>query len=611
MSVSLNTDGGTGKSGYLDTLAQSFFVDKTIHATKIDLYFSNKEGTLPVELSLRKIENNLPSPNVIAGSSIVINAADITTSANSYTATSFAFPVPILLESGQYCFALSSDSKDNKVYVATMGSEDLLTESIISKQPYSGVMFMSSNGVTWEPDQTRDVKFKLYRANVTATTATVDLVLQKNNFSTPTVTVLEPNPFKSFAGSAVLRVYHNNHGFPSGSYVKFDGVKGNFSYTANANAYVTLNAIPYEYLNNTYMTVSNVTNNGYTVILGTNAATTANITGGRFGGYGVSASTTLPYSTLYPSISLQAPARTTVGHSVKTTDTSYAVSSLTPINPDQIDFGDVKLIVDGKNRTESMSGAESFGYRLTLTSDDSYVSPVINLPMSSMLFVSPDINNPSTADNLTVDLVTVVSANTGISFATSGVVTIAHADVKANVKTMRAGAYVTIAGAGDPSNNGTFRLTAVANDGSTFSIPSANLELTGNAITLTYRPNFIAEEAVAASSSRAKYVTRKIELATPATGLLVRFAVSKPVNTDIEVYYKTLDGTEVSTFEEKEYTQLALPTIKDTIKGQFVDVEKFVEDLTSFSAIVIKVVLTSTTIASYPEVKDLRIIALE
>jgi hypothetical protein len=257
-----------------------------------------------------------------------------------------------------------------------------------------------------------------------------------------------------------------------------------------------------------------------------------------------------------------------------------------------------------------MSGAESFGYRLTLTTSDSYVSPVINLPMSSMLFVAPDVNSPSSADNLAVDLVNIVSANVGISFAASGVVTIANADVKANVKTMRAGAYVTIAGAGNSNNNGTFRLVSVASDGSTFRIPLANLEAAGNSITLTYRPNFIDDKAATASSSRAKYVTRKFELATPATGLLVRFAVSKPVNTDIEVYYKTLDGTEFGTFEEKEYTQLSLGTITTTIKDQFIDVERFVENLTAFSAIVVKIVLKSTTIANYSEVKDLRIIAL-
>ena len=43
----------------------------------------------------------------------------------------------------------------------------------------------------------------------------------------------------------------------------------------------------------------------------------------------------------------------------------------------------------------------------------------------------------------------------------------------------------------------------------------------------------------------------------------------------------------------------------------FVDIEKFVDSLASFSAFVIKIVLKSTSIAAYPKVKDLRIIALE
>jgi hypothetical protein len=106
-------------------------------------------------------------------------------------------------------------------------------------------------------------------------------------------------------------------------------------------------------------------------------------------------------------------------------------------------------------------------------------------------------------------------------------------------------------------------------------------------------------------------VTRKIELATPATSLLVRLAVSQPVGSDIEVYYKLQNGNEASRFDTKEYTQLNLGTIKNTVDGQFVDIEKFVDSLASFSAFVIKIVLKSTSIAAYPKVKDLRIIALE
>jgi len=170
MATSLNGDGGIGLSGYTDTLAQSFFVDRNLLLTKVDIYFSDKDAVLPVELSIRKVENDKPSANVISNSVVVVDASNITTSANASVATTFTFPVPIRLDSGQYCFALSSDTKKYRVYVGQIGGEDVTTGSIISKNPYSGVMFMSTNGVNWSIDQTRDIKFKLYRANVTSTT---------------------------------------------------------------------------------------------------------------------------------------------------------------------------------------------------------------------------------------------------------------------------------------------------------------------------------------------------------------------------------------------------------------------------------------------------------
>jgi hypothetical protein len=91
----------------------------------------------------------------------------------------------------------------------------------------------------------------------------------------------------------------------------------------------------------------------------------------------------------------------------------------------------------------------------------------------------------------------------------------------------------------------------------------------------------------------------------------VRFAANQPVGSDIEVYYKLQNGNEASGFASKEYTRLYLDTIIDTVEGQFVDVEKFVDSLSSFNAFVLKIVFKSSSIAAYPKVKDLRIIALE
>lgn len=612
MSTSLNADGGTGLSGYSDTLAQTFFVDRNLLLTKIDLFFSAKNSNLPVELTLRKLENGNPGATPIPNSVVVVDAADINTSANANVATTFTFTVPVKLESGQYCFTLSSDTKEHRLYVGAIGGEDITTGSIISKQPYSGVMLMSTNGANWTEDQTRDIKFKIYRANVTSTTATVDFVVSPNVFYKPTITLLDNNPLQSYNGHNILRVYHKKHGFSNGANVIINGIPGYLAYTSNTSGNTTtINNIPTQLISNTSLTVSNVTTDSYTVAIAANAATTANITSGRFGDGGVSATTQLPYSTIYPSISTVLPPKTSVAHKLKTTDASYTVSAFESVSPDTITFTDTKLLVDSENASISMAGADSFVYRLELKTNDGYVSPMVDVPFTSAVFVTPDINYPASTDNLTTDLVTIASANTKISFSATGNVSIGGALEQANVKAMVPGAYVTITNAGDPTNNGTFRLTAVSNDGVYFNIPSANAEPQGNAITIVYRPMYISDEAASSSSTKANYVTRKIELATPATGLLVRFAASKPLNSDIEVYYKLQNGSEAAGFDTKEYTQVTLPTIPTTVAGEYVDIEKFIDSLSPFSAFVIKIVFKSTSIASYPKVKDLRIIALE
>ena len=612
MTTSLNGDSGIGLSEYTDTLAQSFFVDRNLLLTKVDLYFSSKDSKLPVELTIRKVENDRPSSNVITNSIVVVNAADITTSSNASTATSFTFPVPVSLESGQYCFALSSDTKNHKVFVGSLGGEDLTTGSIISKNPYNGVMFMSTNGVNWSIDQTRDIKFKIYRANVTATTATVDFVMQKNTLATPFITVLENDPFQSYNRVSTVRVRHKKHGFPSGATVKFNGLAGEFNYTVNASSNTTtFNSIPVTLLANTFLTVSNISLDSYTVDVGANAMVLANISDGRFGRSSIVATTLLPFSAVYPSVGVVTPPRTNIGYKLKTTNSSFTVSNFEDISSDTKEFSDTRILVDSKNRDTSMSGAESFTYRVTMNSSDTYVSPMIDTSFASAVFIIPDINSPSSTDNLSVDLVTIANANTLISFNSTGNVTIGGTLEKANVKTMVPGAFVTITTSGTVTNNGTFRLTAVSNEGASFSIPVSNAVPTGNVTSIVYRPMFVSDEAASGSSTRSNYVTRKIELATPATSLLVRLAVSQPADSDIEVYYKLQNGNEASRFDTKEYTQLDLGTIKDTVDGQFVDIEKFVDSLASFSAFVIKIVLKSTSIAAYPKVKDLRIIALE
>lgn len=615
MAVILSSDKGTGLNGRIDTLAQSFLIDRPVYVTKIDLFFSEKDGNRPVEISLRKIENDSPSANVIPNSLVAVDTDDILISSNSLIATTITFPQPVLLESGNYCFVLSSDTKNNKVYTAALGGEDIATGAIISKQPYSGAMFSSSNGDFWTVDQTRDVKFKLYVAKFTSTSGQLDLKIKDDGLDKPTNIFVEENNIKSYTGKKILKISQIGHGLQNGHYVRFNALLNDFEYLANANAEIKINGIPYENLSNVILPVSNVTYESYTLELSTNTAQTANIIGGNFPDYGAVLTTMIPYSTIVTGIAETVPLRTSSYHFIKTTDQSLTAGSFEQIQQGEIRYYDTQVIVDEYNRQVSMSGADSLGYRLALQTLDDYLSPMIDLSSTSLLLVSPDINDTSSADVMAIDYEDIANTSSNVSFVytdTVGYVYCSDTDVKSNIRTMKKGAYVTLSGTGQANNSGTFRIVNIAEDGSYFQVPNVENEPIGNAITITYNPLYVTDQASYGTTTRAKYITRKIDLKNLSTAFNIRMTVSKPAGSDIEVYFKSQNSNlDTGTFEEKEYRKLDLGVIPITTKGEYLEIESTIDGLLDFDAFVFKIIMKSNNIAIYPEVRDLRIIALE
>jgi hypothetical protein len=618
MAASLSIDGGTGVIGYYDTLAQSFYVDSQMHATKIDLFFSGVDDAAPVELSIRNIENGTPSSNILVNSVVVKAVSDITTSTDGSTATTFTFPIPVILDKGQYCFTLSSSSSKNRLFVSTLGANDLVTGARISKNSLAGILFVSSDGLNWSGDQTRDIKFTLYRAKFSSQNAVIDLAIDGSKFTNPTSVILPKEPFRSYTGSAVVKVTHPNHGFVNTNYVNFNGVPGWLDYLtnpSNVTATSTLNYIPVQYLANTDLVVSNVTSDTYTVILGANSYFTGNITAGQFGGPAVSATSILPYSVLQPAISSFVPSKTNMVHKLQTINEDYEFKDFAVVDPNNIEFKDkARVLLDNKNSSAFAGGKSSLTYRLQITSTDEYVSPVIDTKATGLVFVTPEINNPSVSDTIALDYNTIASANTNISFSRSSTITtvsIGKADTQANARIIVPGSNVVISGC-HANNAGDFRVTGVAVDGKTLYVknPYGITEPTGNAVTIVYKPSYIDEHTAKNSSSKAKYITRKISLANYSTAILVRFAISTPPGTNAKAYFKVQGIGEEKSFANKEFTGLDLSYLNDTVDGQFIDVEKYVNNIQPFNAFVLKIVLNSDSIAYYPKVKDLRVIAL-
>ena len=154
-----------------------------IFLSSIDIFFQAKDSNLPVELSVVTVENGIPTQNTIPFSRVVKNAGDITInadSANAQTATTFRFDTPIYLEPGiEYAIVLVSNSARYRVWYAEPGQLNKVSAGavaeMITKNVNLGVLLKSQNASTWTPDQNKDLKFKLkradFKANDTSTTA--------------------------------------------------------------------------------------------------------------------------------------------------------------------------------------------------------------------------------------------------------------------------------------------------------------------------------------------------------------------------------------------------------------------------------------------------------
>ena len=154
--------------GWYNPLAQSFLVDDEtgIFLSRIELYFRAKDtNDVPVMVSIRTMENGLPSSKVLPFSEIIVDPEDIDTSLDGSIATVFQMKAPVYLEGRrEYAICVSTNSREYSLFVARIGQNDIQDGTLISNQPYLGNLFKSQNVGTWEASQWEDLKFNLYRA---------------------------------------------------------------------------------------------------------------------------------------------------------------------------------------------------------------------------------------------------------------------------------------------------------------------------------------------------------------------------------------------------------------------------------------------------------------
>jgi len=143
-----------------DPLAQSFQLPDSRFVSSVDVYFSNKSSTQDVVVQIRNMVNGTPGNEVLGEKRLSPNQVNVDVNGNAITKVSFDTPV-FCERDNQYCFVVATDSRDYALHFAKMGNKQLVGSSIVGQPYLAGVMFSSSNALTWTPHQDSDLKFNI------------------------------------------------------------------------------------------------------------------------------------------------------------------------------------------------------------------------------------------------------------------------------------------------------------------------------------------------------------------------------------------------------------------------------------------------------------------
>jgi len=200
---------------WVDPLAQSFEVpdENGVFITKCEIFFRTKDtNNLPVTMQIRTMQTGLPTTTIIPFGEVVLDPSQVNVSLDGKTPTTFTFPSPVYLETGNsYSVVLLSASNEYTVWISRMGEEDVTTlnlpesqKIVVSQQPLLGSLFKSQNGATWDPSQLEDLKLVLYRAKFVTGSSTARFYNPKLDIGNNQVVTLRPNPLDCISKSVLI-----------------------------------------------------------------------------------------------------------------------------------------------------------------------------------------------------------------------------------------------------------------------------------------------------------------------------------------------------------------------------------------------------------------------
>lgn len=294
-------------------ISQIFTVqDSTgIYLTSADLFFSDKDESLPVTIQIREVLQGTPSNVIIPFSQVTLKTEDVNTSDDASVATKFTFESPVYLAgpsqidqrgnaeisrvSREYALCILSNSNNYSLYSASIGNLDQNQNSNSSNLPFVRSLFKPKTSSTWDPSEDEVLKFFLFRAsfesqgivrlfNPILESTSHEAIVQPNSFLTLSKKVIVGLNSANYTESEIQKGVTIVQGSSSGKLVGFAG-----SISDVAGVGVTILNAGAGYTSGTYTSVSLQSTTGLgqdaeaTIGVITTGISTVTITNGGFG----------------------------------------------------------------------------------------------------------------------------------------------------------------------------------------------------------------------------------------------------------------------------------------------------------------------------------------
>ena len=390
------------RGGGCDPVAQTFSINDTatvdvpgIYLTEIGVFFKSKSDTLGATLVVCQTTAGVPnSGKVLCVSNL--RSDEITVSDDATAETRFKFQHPVLVQSDElYAFYVVPDGSnpDYEIWMSEVGGTDITTSRAITQQPYAGIMYVSSDGRSWTPIQSTDLKFSLYRAKFKYSSATIV-------FSNDTDDYLTVNAISRKTSGSAIQVGD----------VVYTANASNLSQTLVSNSTVTYPYGVVQYIDelngNIYLDqsngkFSNTVNPDLRIYRVSDRANTSLIVeGNRIANATIVTINNPIYHGIVPRFSIMEPAGTSVqlnylGTSNSTSSFAKDSISTTLTNGTLYEYGDYERVVRSYSNeiaagSYGINGTSTFV--VTLSTTNQYVSPVIDLSTKTFNIIQNLIN---------------------------------------------------------------------------------------------------------------------------------------------------------------------------------------------------------------------------